>query len=853
MNVTLSDSTGIENVIGSATAANTITGNSRDNTLVGGSAADIISGGEGNNLLDGGEGNNTLTAGNGNNTVTAGDGTNNITTGNGDDTISVGNGNNAINAGGGNNIVNTGNGTNTIQPNPGTGIDNVNGQLTDHPPTLTTAGDEPNLVDLNGTGGSQSVTWFVIAGDQDVGDALTLSVVQDTLGVGIVQLDSRDWQVTATVDESDVQQTEECTLRVTDAAGLTADTSLFVSTRDSTNAQNEAPLNWPPFVQDVWFAVPPDGHLTVDNSSLFDPPIEVEDPLPYEWFTGTLPKTFTVITPPAHAQDFTFDTTTGSFTYEPVDGYSGADQFTVQVKDGVNQYTQIGTGNIFTVTVFKPDLDVKTVLHNQENGDLPQAQKVDFGTTVAQGAYLPVYSSDDSYSPAQFIFPNPAAKTTLLPIVLKQFSPAAGGAAGFYSLGIPTNVQVWRTPDKTAAVTSADRFPAGKDTPLWVEGVNPGSGTLGLSWTDGLHSDSDSSKITVFTWQGPRNVPGTSSYTYGATGGYPGPISTWVGGGTGSTLLETHESNPSDPFDVGDTGRFKWTDGPMIGSVSYKPALDYVWDMNVNVVRVEVLPLPGGKVFTINQPTPRDLAGGGTIRPGAIPGNAVSGMTVNALPDTTFDGIQWNADVFLTGPNGGRGVDHITTGFVQTVDAVTLNGVYDDKSTLASDLQNRMPMNDSPSGSSPWYRINNEAKFTGALQSDLFPGMYQGKFFGSTYARLISAGDAPTAGVPWTKDQVALAAGTTPLTSINFLFQFTIEVISVTTDSTIDSNPVYTNMAEARWEFDGSGDYKWPTGPAGAYTWSPTGAGYTAIVDAWSTKHKGAYTPFQHHQNLVIN
>ena len=234
-------------MIGSTTAANTITGNSRDNTLVGGSAIDIISGGDGNNLLDGGEGNNnTLTAGNGNNTITAGDGTNTITTGTGDDTISVGNGNNTINAGGGNNIVNTGNGANTISPNPGAGIDNINGQLTDHPPTLTTAGDEPNLVDLNGTGGSQSVTWFVIAGDQDVGDALTLSVVQDTLGVGIVQLDSRNWQVTATVDESDVQQTEECTLRVTDGAGLTADTSLFVSTRDSTNAQNEVAVELAP-------------------------------------------------------------------------------------------------------------------------------------------------------------------------------------------------------------------------------------------------------------------------------------------------------------------------------------------------------------------------------------------------------------------------------------------------------------------------------------------------------------------------------------------------------------------------------------------------------------------------------
>ena len=132
LSLRLSDPTGIENVIGSTTAANTLTGNSRDNSLVGGSATDIISGGEGNNLLDGGEGDNSLTAGNGNNTVTAGDGTNSITTGTGDDNISVGNGNNSINAGGGNNIVNTGNGTNTIQPNPGPGSDMINGVAQNH-------------------------------------------------------------------------------------------------------------------------------------------------------------------------------------------------------------------------------------------------------------------------------------------------------------------------------------------------------------------------------------------------------------------------------------------------------------------------------------------------------------------------------------------------------------------------------------------------------------------------------------------------------------------------------------------------------------------------------------------------
>ena len=127
-------------------------------------------------------------------------------------------------------------------------------------------------------------------------------------------------------------------------------------------------------MQDVWFAVPPDSHLVVDNSSLFDPPIPVDDPLPYERFTGTLPKTFNVVTPPAHAQSFTFDTTTGSFTYVPVEGYSGEDEFTAKVTDGLNQFTQLGTGNTFRVQMFKPDLDVKTVSHNQVDSDLRSAE-----------------------------------------------------------------------------------------------------------------------------------------------------------------------------------------------------------------------------------------------------------------------------------------------------------------------------------------------------------------------------------------------------------------------------------------------------------------------------------------------
>ena len=661
--------------------------------------------------------------------------------------------------------------------------------------------------------------------------------MQDTLGVGIVQLDSHDWQVTATVDESDVQQTEECSLRVTDAAGLTADTSLFVSTRDSTNAQNEAPLNWPPFVQDVWFAVPADGHLTVDNSSLFDPPIEVEDPLPDDHFTGTQPKTFTVVTPPAHAQSFTFDTTNGSFTYVPDDGYSGADQFTVQVKDGLNQDTQIGTGNIYKITLYKPYLDVKTIEHNAPSGDLPQDQKVDYGGTVAQGAYLPIFDKNYDLTETSYVTLQPNTKTVLLPIVLKAFNPAPGGWAGFYTLGPTGNVKVFRDPAGKEPVGLFDTFWADQDTTLWVEGVSAGTENLGLSWSDLVHSAGDQSKMTVFTWSGPRNVPGTSTYTYQATGGLAGASSTWVDGGTASMLVGV---NTEDPATHADTAKFKWDDRPVVGGAAYQAAPGYTWDMGVNVVRVEVLPFPGGNAFTINPgATPRDALFGNQIQPGSIPANQIVATSAG-----NGDGITYNADVFLTGPggpHGPRGITQIQVGFIQTVTSVTLAGTYADNSTLTSDLGGRMPMNDAAGVHPPWYRDDPAATFVGQNSAGT-----NGVFFGNTYGRTITAGDHPSAGVPWTKQQQAIQQGSILLSKIDLVFQFTLEVSAITLDGTVAGEQIFTQMAAVDWKFDGSGTYAWPQG--GNPTFALTGSGYSPGVggNAWSTKDKG-------HQYAVPN
>ena len=112
VNAVASTTNGLK-IIGSATKANTLTGNALSSiltggaaadTITGGAAADVISAGEGNNTIAGGGGADVITAGNGNNTisgfsggtVTVGNGYNIITGGAGADTIVVGTGGNVI-------------------------------------------------------------------------------------------------------------------------------------------------------------------------------------------------------------------------------------------------------------------------------------------------------------------------------------------------------------------------------------------------------------------------------------------------------------------------------------------------------------------------------------------------------------------------------------------------------------------------------------------------------------------------------------------------------------------------------------------------------------------------------------
>jgi hypothetical protein len=172
---------------------------------------------------------------------------------------------------------------------------------------------------------------------------------------------------------------------------------------------------------------------------------------------------------------------------------------------------------------------------------------------------------------------------------------------------------------------------------IWIEGTSKTSGTLSFEWfrewTDfqgNKHRASapDSVNLTTFTWTGPHNVPGTSTYTYAADGGAVGQdASKWVPADATSTLVDSFQ-NIANGTDEGD---YKWALGPVIRHAAYQASPKYTWDMDVNVVRVDVLLQDKGEAFP--QPSsnlPRD---GGNNTKNGIYSKFVSGNNKTDRPD----------------------------------------------------------------------------------------------------------------------------------------------------------------------------------------------------------------------------
>lgn len=111
-----------ENIVGSRTGSNRLSGGNFDNTLTGGAARDELDGGNGDDLLrgeggddflNGGNGADSISGGAGNDTIVGGNDANSLNGGDGNDTISGG-GNDAIFGGAGSDVITIGFGDQVI-------------------------------------------------------------------------------------------------------------------------------------------------------------------------------------------------------------------------------------------------------------------------------------------------------------------------------------------------------------------------------------------------------------------------------------------------------------------------------------------------------------------------------------------------------------------------------------------------------------------------------------------------------------------------------------------------------------------------------------------------------------------
>jgi Ca2+-binding RTX toxin-like protein len=105
---------GIENVMGSETGADTLRGDDRANRLAGLGGNDVLEGRNGDDVLMGGDGNDTLSGGDGEDNITGDDGSDTISGGAGNDIIAGGDGDDAIHGDEGADIIDAGAGDDLV-------------------------------------------------------------------------------------------------------------------------------------------------------------------------------------------------------------------------------------------------------------------------------------------------------------------------------------------------------------------------------------------------------------------------------------------------------------------------------------------------------------------------------------------------------------------------------------------------------------------------------------------------------------------------------------------------------------------------------------------------------------------
>lgn len=231
-------------------------------------------------------------------------------------------------------------------------------------------------------------------------------------------------------------------------------------------------------------------------------------------------------------------------------------------------------------TVINVDLDAMKMNHNAPNGELEEDEE----TKANSGAFVPLNNDDDDYTatPGGATGSDKAqtgaitGESDLMHIKMHKVVPTWTGSK--YTLTIPANVKVWTNSNRSGAVSSGTtEFDATVDKTLYVEGYTAGTNKIKINWKIGTNTlnECDVFKESVFEWLGPLNVPGYAIYQYKVNS--PPTGGQWITPTSGTI----HSGSGTSDVTI------LWGSGPAVGKAVYQANASYIWDLEVNVVRVK--------------------------------------------------------------------------------------------------------------------------------------------------------------------------------------------------------------------------------------------------------------------------
>ncbi|WP_309396855.1 InlB B-repeat-containing protein [Cerasicoccus maritimus] len=461
------------------------------------------------------------------------------------------------------------------------------------------------------------------------------------------------------------------------------------------------------------------------------------------------------------------------------------------IASGPNYYKQVSSVSLFLKPV---DLDAMKVSHNVATDELADYYE------ETEGAFLPVNNDDDDYDPSNtpdkdqtgaIARESGVGDTDLLQVKLQ----AVGIAGGKYKLDIPSIVKVWKKDDRTEEVVASTEFDATVETRLYVEGISKGSDEIKAIWVKDSFSLSEADKIrvTVFEWDGPLNVPGYSIHQYTASGALTG--SKWL------TPIDGTIQAGDDSSDV----RILWGEGAAVGKAVYEVNQNYLWDLEVNIVKVEI-----AKKFIIASGVPKELGVNGS-RLYFAAGNIASGQR----------GLMWDAEITLTGPLSHRGVRRIQVGFVQNVNVTQTRGVYiTEAKRLVMSMEGLTYLDGDPSGTVPWYADGSTNAFLSPTES--------------LRIKTIFGEDTPIQFVPIVFDQGNVVDATDDVVdSLAIVLDFDLHVAARTIDTQNKADEIYTSRARLDWSVNitGNVDQNAPYSLSPSPVKNPAHSDWTPVVD----------------------